>query len=77
MGVDCPNVRQVIHLGPPEEKEAYIQETGRAGRDGLQSFAILLLVKGMRQYVDKDMKKYIMNCDLCRRNSLFSDFEGR
>ena len=76
MGVDCPDVHQVIHLGPPVEKEEYIQETGRAGRDGLQSIAVLYLVKGMRQHVDEGMKQYIMNKEVCRRNSLFCEFEG-
>ena len=32
MGVDC---RNIIHLGLPREVENYVQETGRAGRDGL------------------------------------------
>ena len=28
MGIDCPDVRQIVHLGPPEDVESYIQETG-------------------------------------------------
>jgi len=62
MGIDKPDVRQVLHWGPPPTLEAYYQEAGRGGRDGRAAECIVLwrredfgwgnIAPAMKRYVE-------------------------
>lgn len=56
MGIDIPNVRVVIHWLQPESVEDYLQEFGRAGRDGKPAIAVIFKCDGdtgLRQFMAK------------------------
>ena len=72
MGIDCPDIRQIIHWGTPENIEQYAQETGRAGRDGKSSQARLL--HQVQHKISEDMQAYSTNSTECRRKILFQSF---
>ena len=59
MGVNCKGVQRVIHFGPSKSIDAYLQESGRCGRDGKQSDAILLYNGINAKAADAEMKKYL------------------
>ena len=72
MGIDCPDVRQVVHWGPSDDAEGYVQECGRAGRDGKRSCALLFWSKK-----DASSTKMMNYCQSgsCRRALLMQYFE--
>lgn len=74
MGMDCPNVRRVIHWGSSTDVEMYLQETGRAGRDGNKAIAILHNISG-QHHVDDLMREYLQNKTECRRTLLLQHFD--
>ena len=77
MGVNCLNVRQIVHWGSPSDTESFVQETGRAGRNGEPSCSLLLFSKKdlKPNFVSEAMIEYCSNTELCRRRLLFKDFD--
>ena len=76
MGIDCPDICQVIHMGPPEDIESYIQQIGRSGRDMKPSCALMLYGPNLMRNSSDLIKKYCVQNTLCRRNFLYQDFES-
>ena len=57
MGMDIPNVRLVFHWQHPASTEDYLQEFGRAGRDGKQSLAVLFTSRSDTKILEFMLKK--------------------
>lgn len=89
MGVDKADIRTIIHRDCPPSVEAYLQESGRAGRDGKNSRAIFLwgpddYKKAGRNKSAADLKRqqalldYSRNTQSCRRDNLLNllNYEG-
>jgi ATP-dependent DNA helicase RecQ len=89
MGVDKADIRTVIHRDCPPSVEAYLQESGRAGRDGKPSRAYLLWGPADREQVKRagderarkrigDLLDYARDTTGCRREKLLTllDYQG-
>ncbi|XP_028441999.1 putative ATP-dependent DNA helicase Q1 [Perca flavescens] len=75
MGLNFPNVSHVVMYGSPDDVEDIVQQAGRAGRNGLQSHAILYVIKQSIK-VDKAVKDVIgTGTHSCFRKALLSNFE--
>ncbi len=70
MGLNCADIRRIIHWGPPGDIESYLQETGRAGRDGLPSITTLYIgPHDLRSpHLEDSIKIYCKNKHLSKRN---------
>ena len=73
MGINCHDVRLVIHYGVPCDTESYIQQIGRAGREATDSYAVMLYSKQLLENCNHDMINYTKNNRSCRCQLLFQD----
>src|SRR5213594_3460871 len=78
MGIDKPDVRRVLHWGPPRTVEAYYQEAGRAGRDGRRSECVVVWRPADFAWGDAapDVRRYV-ETRTCRRAALLAYFGER
>lgn len=67
MGIDKPDVRFVIHFGPPDSPEAYFQEAGRAGRDEKKAYAVLIAARSDQLAMKKRIEKAFPPLEVIRR----------
>ena len=76
MGIDCSDVRMILHVGVPSDVETYVQKVGRAGRDQRISYAVLLYSPRLLYKCSEYMINYVRNVTICRRDKLYKNFDN-
>lgn len=76
MGVNCKDITQIVHFGPPKSIESYVQECGRAGREGLKSRCCIIYNSMLLLHVSDQIKQFILEKGICRRQQLNNIFQS-
>ena len=73
MGIDAPDIQQVLHWGSPYTIEEYVQESGRGGRNHMP-YTATLAYKNHRGVTSSDVIAYAQNTTVCHCQLLYSNF---
>ena len=77
IGVDCPHIREVVHIGVPSTMEEFFQESGRVGRDGKLAVSRVFFnsydISKAKEHLQHVMRNFVTTSD-CRRKIILEYF---